>query len=66
MFPAGDECLAAVRSIQDSFVGEVGISAWNGFAVERLVALEGASLQRDLIAVLRAFGGEPLPRLWLN
>jgi urease accessory protein len=64
--PADEECAAAIRSLQDSFVGDVGISAWNGLAVARLVAPEGASLHRDLIGVLHALGASPLPRLWLN
>ena len=64
--PAGDECTAEVRSIRDSFDGEVGISAWNGLAVARLVAPDGVSLQRDLVRVLNALGAKPLPRLWLN
>jgi urease accessory protein len=64
--PASEDCAAAVHSIQDSFAGEVGVSAWNGMAVARLVAPDGASLQRDLIHVLNAFGATPLPRLWLN
>ena len=48
------------------FAGEVGVSAWNGLAVARLVAPDGAALRRDLIAVLTALGGTPLPRLWMN
>jgi urease accessory protein len=64
--PARDECAAAVRSIHDSFVGDVGVSAWNGLAVARLVAPDGASLQHDLVRVLQAFDATPLPRLWLN
>jgi urease accessory protein len=64
--PADEDCASAVRSLQDTFAGEVGISAWNGFAVARLVAPDGASLQRDLMSVLHALGANPLPRLWLN
>jgi len=64
--PAGDDCAAAVRSINDSFAGEVGVSAWNGLAVVRLVAPDDVSLQRDLVRVLNALGVNPMPRLWLN
>jgi urease accessory protein len=64
--PVNDENAAAMRSIQDSCVGEVGISIWNGFALARLVAPDGATLHRDLRGVLKAFGVHPLPRLWLN
>jgi urease accessory protein len=65
-FPADEDSSAAVRSLQDRFVGEVGISVWKGLAVARLVALDGSALQRDLISVLHALGASPLPRLWLN
>jgi urease accessory protein len=64
--PVSDQDAAAVRSIQDSCVGEVGISIWNGFALARLVAPDGATLHRDLGSVLKAFGAHPLPRLWFN
>jgi urease accessory protein len=64
--PGNDANVAAVRGIEREFAGEVGISAWNGIAVARLVANDGAALRRDLIAVLTALGGKPLPRLWLN
>ena len=62
----GDEATAAsVRALSAGFAGEVGISAWNGIAVARLCAKNGASLRGDLVAVLTALGA-PLPRLWLN
>jgi urease accessory protein len=62
----GDEAAVAAIAARDDFVGEVGVSAWNGLALARLVAPDGAALHRDLIAVLTAFGNMPLPRLWLN
>jgi urease accessory protein len=64
--PGDDQSVAAVRAVQDEFAGDVGVSAWNGLAVARLVAPDGAALRRDLIAVVTALGGHPLPRLWLN
>jgi len=64
--PADDATVAAVRAKESEFAGEVGVSAWNGLALARLVAPDGAALHRDLIAVLSAFGNMPLPRLWLN
>jgi urease accessory protein len=64
--PADDSAVAAVRAKESEFAGEVGVSAWNGLALARLVAPDGAALHRDLIAVLSAFGNMPLPRLWLN
>jgi urease accessory protein len=61
--PADDAKVAAVRALE--FAGEAGISAWNGVAVTRLCAQDGAALHRDLIAVLAALG-QRVPRLWLN
>ena len=63
--PGGDATLAAVRALDDQFAGEVGISAWNGIAVARLCAKDGAALRHDLIAVLAALGSA-VPRLWLQ
>ncbi len=63
--PGGDAQLAAVRALAEHFAGEVGISAWNGIAVARLRAKDGAALRHDLIAVLVALGAQ-VPRLWLN
>jgi urease accessory protein len=64
--PADDALAARVRALEASFRGEVGISAWNGFAVARLCAADGAALRHDLVAVLTALRGQALPRLWLN
>ena len=61
--PGGEAQLSAVRALEEQFVGEVGISAWNGIAVVRLCAKDGAALRRDLIAVLDALG-TTVPRLW--
>jgi urease accessory protein len=63
--PGGDEQLAAVRALDETFKGEVGISAWNGIAVARFCATDGATLRHDLIAVLAALGAQ-VPRLWLQ
>ncbi len=64
--PVDDTAVAAVRAMAKDFAGEVGISSWNGLAVARLGAPDGAALRRDLVAVLTALSGMPLPRLWLN
>jgi len=64
--PGDDQAVAAVRAMEKDFAGEVGVSAWNGLAVARLVAPDGAALHRDLIGVVTALSGMPLPRLWLN
>jgi urease accessory protein len=64
--PGGDQDVAAVRAMADEFAGEVGVSAWNGLMVARLVAKDGAALRRDLMTVLSLVSTAPLPRLWLN
>jgi len=61
--PGDEATLAAVRALEAA--GEVGISCWNGIAVARLCATDGAALRHDLIALLEALKA-PLPRLWLN
>ncbi|SEN90841.1 urease accessory protein UreD [Bradyrhizobium sp. OK095] len=62
----GDEALVErIREASDSFSGEVGISAWNGFAMARFCAQDAARLRADMMAVL-ARTGAALPRLWLN
>ncbi len=63
--PGDDAKLSVVRALTEQFSGEVGISAWNGIAVARLCAKDGAALRHDLIAVLAALGAR-VPRLWLN
>jgi urease accessory protein len=64
--PADEATAASVRALDHRLRGEVGVSAWNGFAVVRLCAAGGAALRHDLIAVLTALRGVALPRLWLN
>jgi urease accessory protein len=62
----GDEALVErIRAQSDNFGGEVGISAWNGFAMARFCAQDAARLRADMIAVLGA-SGSGLPRIWLN
>jgi urease accessory protein len=62
----GDEALVErIREASESFGGEVGISAWNGFAMARFCAQDAARLRADMMAVL-ARTGAALPRLWLN
>ena len=63
--PGDEQSTAAVRALAGEFLGEVGISAWNGIALARLVARDGAALRHDLIAVLSALGTS-VPRLWLQ
>jgi urease accessory protein len=63
----GDEGLVErIRTLSDTFGGEVGISAWNGFAMARFCAQDAARLRADMMAVLGRASGSALPRLWLN
>ena len=63
----GDEALIArIRELSETFGGEVGISAWNGFAMARFCAQDAARLRADMAAVLGRASGSALPRLWLN
>jgi urease accessory protein len=65
-FPAAETDVAAARERKNGFAGEVGISAFNGMALARFVAADGAALRRDVIGVLTALGGLPMPRSWLS
>jgi urease accessory protein len=60
----GDETQVAAVRARD-YAGEVGISAWNGIALARLVATNGETMRHDLRQILLAVSGT-LPRLWLN
>jgi len=63
----GDQALVErIREGADNFGGEVGISAWNGFAMARFCAQDAARLRADMVAVLSRASHAPLPRLWLN
>jgi len=61
--PVDEAQIAALR--EQPFTGDAGVSAWNGFALARLVARDGEALRHDLKLLLGAIGGT-LPRLWLN
>jgi urease accessory protein len=63
----GDEAVVErIREAADSFAGEVGISAWNGFAMARFCAQDAAALRADMMTVLGRASPTALPRLWLN
>jgi urease accessory protein len=66
MAPGDDTAVAAVRAVSRQFRGDVGISAWNGIALARLAAPDGAALRHDLVVLLSALGRRALPRIWLN
>jgi len=63
----GDEAVVErIREASEGFGGEVGISAWNGFAMARFCAQDAARLRADVMSVLGRASGVALPRLWLN
>jgi urease accessory protein len=63
----GDEAIvASIRELSDRFGGEVGASAWNGFAMVRFCAQDAARLRADMMTVLGQVSPSGLPRLWLN
>ena len=62
--PGSDDIVTAIRALE-GLRGEAGISAWNGIAVARLIAADGATLRQDLARVIAA-AGAALPRLWLS
>jgi len=64
--PGDAAAVAAVRAASEQFHGEAGISAWNGIALARLVAADGAALRHDIGVLLSALGRRALPRSWLN
>jgi len=63
----GDEALVErIREATERFSGEVGVSAWNGFAMVRFCAQDAARLRADMMAVLDRASPSALPRLWLQ
>jgi len=66
MMPGDEALVERIRTLSGTFGGEVGISAWNGFAMARFCAQDAARLRADMMAVLGRASGSALPRLWLN
>jgi urease accessory protein len=64
--PGNEAVVERIRDASDTFGGEVGISAWNGFAMARFCAQDAARLRADMMTVLGRASGSALPRLWLN
>ena len=63
----GDAALVErLREAADTFGAELGISAWNGFAMARFCAQNAAKLRADMMTVLGRAAGRALPRLWLS
>jgi urease accessory protein len=66
MVPGDEALLQRIRDVAGSFAGEVGVSAWNGFAMARFCAQDAGMLRADMMTVLGRASTVPLPRLWLN
>ena len=64
--PGDEATVEALRAGGQDCRAEIGVSAWNGIALVRLCARDGASLRHDLALVLTTLRGAPLPRLWLS
>ena len=57
--------LDPLRQAPERAGGLVAASNWNGILAVRMLAPDGATLRRDLIAALAVLrGGRPLPRVW--
>jgi urease accessory protein len=56
----------AARTAGAECRGDFGISAWNGIAVARLCAPDGAALRYDLTTLLAALRGGKLPHCWFH
>lgn len=64
--PGDESIVARIREASDAFGAEVGVSAWNGFAMARFCAQDAARLRADMMKVLGCVSPSGLPRLWLN
>lgn len=64
--PGDNAVVERIREISDTFGAEVGVSAWNGFAMARFCAQDAARLRADMMKVLECVSPSGLPRLWLN
>ncbi len=64
--PGNESLIEKIREASESFEAEVGVSAWNGFALVRFCAQDAARLRSDMMTVLARVSPARLPRLWLN
>lgn len=64
--PGDESIVEKIRGLSDAFGAEVGVSAWNGFAMARFCAQDAARLRSDMMKVLGCVSPSGLPRLWLN
>ena len=65
LVPGDEAVVERIREAANSSGGEVGVSAWNGFAMARFCAQDAAALRADMMTVLGR-ASPALPRLWLN
>jgi urease accessory protein len=66
IIPGSAETLEPLRALSSRFRGEVGMSAWNGLAVARLCAADGAALRYDLTTLIASLRGGKLPNCWFH
>jgi urease accessory protein len=66
ILPGSAEALEPLRALEPEFRGEVGTSTWNGIAVARLCAADGAALRHDLTALLERLRGGRMPNCWFH
>jgi urease accessory protein len=64
--PGSAETIEPLRALESQFRGEVGMSAWNGIAVARLCAADGAALRHDLTVLLESLRGGRMPNCWFH
>ena len=62
--PDAEAKLDAARTAIASPLGEVGVSAWNGILVARLIAGTGQALRADLMRLIETLRGGTMPRVW--
>lgn len=62
---AAPDAQAALDKMREALEGaDAGASAWDGILVARIVAPDGQSLRRHVVAALGVVRNAPLPRLW--
>lgn len=64
--PGDDVLVERIRQVAPSSACEIGVSAWNGFAMVRFCAQDAARLRADMVAVLAQANVVPLPRIWVQ
>lgn len=64
--PGDESTVERIRNVASAFRAEVGVSAWNGFAMARFCAQDATLLRADMMKVLGCVSPSGLPRLWLN